>query len=110
MPEHRLSAAVRFAPVYGPPRWPVPPVTPLPLLIDTAQSSQRIAHTPAKARLHPDARSASGRPGGRARHARQPHSLAWRLCFAFVAQQLLVSANIVIMFDSVRSEAGVTLR
>jgi hypothetical protein len=42
----------------------------------------------------------AGKPSGPA---------AWRLCFTFVAQQLLVSANILIMFDCVRSEAKVTL-
>lgn len=36
-----------------------------------------------------------------------PGRAPWRLCFTFVAQQLLVSANILIMFDCVRSEAEV---
>ena len=45
----------------------------------------------------------------------RPGPAAWRLCFTFVAQQLLVSANILIMFDHVtfgcagRSEAKVAL-
>ena len=49
-------------------------------------------------------------PGGRpVRQALQSRCSAWRLCFSFVAKQLLVSANILIMFNSVTSEAEVVL-
>ena len=46
---------------------------------------------------------------GHALGPQAPRPAPWRLCFTFVAQQLLVSANILIMFDCVRSEAEVAL-
>lgn len=81
----------------------------------TQRGGQRNGASPSRRLLLPPGLGPRSRPASAPVHASfgparpEPPAPAWRLCFAFVAEQLLVSANILIMFGCVRSEAEVAL-